>query len=43
MKHREFPFALGLPDAPLAMPKQDLEPARSLLDVLRSVLGWARP
>ncbi len=40
MKHNaEFPFANGLPDAPLAMPKQRLELRRSLLSMLRETLS----
>lgn len=41
MKHNgQFPFASGLPDAPLAMPKQQLEMRRrSLFDTLRDVFS----
>jgi hypothetical protein len=40
MKHNaEFPFANALPDAPLYMPKQQLEYRRSLLMVLRDTLS----
>jgi hypothetical protein len=41
MKHDgQFPFASGLPDAPLAMPKQDLGlTRRSLFDALRDVFS----
>ena len=40
MKHAgEFPFANALPDAPLDMPKQQLEQRRSLLRVLRDTLS----
>jgi hypothetical protein len=35
----EFPFANALPDAPLHMPKQQLEYRRSLLRVLRDTLS----
>lgn len=36
MYDRQFPFSSGLPDAPLAMPKQQLElRRRSLFDTLR--------
>lgn len=36
----QFPFAAGLPDAPLAMPKQQLEMRRrSLFDALRDVFS----
>lgn len=43
MKHQEFPMGGGLPDAPLAMPKQRLERDLSLMDMLRSVfLVWQR-
>lgn len=43
MKHQQFPFAQGLPDAPLTMPKQVLEPQRPLLAMLRAVLqAWQR-
>lgn len=39
MKHvADFPFAAGLPDAPLAMPKQQLEPRRSLMQAIRATL-----
>lgn len=39
MKHSgEFPFQAGLPDAPLAMPKQRLEYRRSLIQTLRATL-----
>lgn len=39
MKHSvDFPFANALPDAPLFMPKQQLEPRRSLLRALRDTL-----
>lgn len=35
MKHSaDFPFANALPDAPLAMPKQQLEYRRGLMTVL---------
>jgi len=45
MKHDgQFPFASGLPDAPLAMPKQQLERRRtSIFASLRNaffVLAW---
>lgn len=37
MKHiTDLPLAAGLPDAPLFMPKQHLEPRRSLMRVIRS-------
>jgi hypothetical protein len=37
MKHSgDFPFQAGLPDAPLAMPKQQLEHRRSLFAALRA-------
>ena len=40
MKHAtDFPFANALPDAPLDMPKQQLEVRRSLLMVLRDTLS----
>jgi hypothetical protein len=40
MKHAaDFPFANALPDAPLDMPKQQLEYRRSLLRVLRDTLS----
>ena len=40
MKHSaEFPFAHGLPDAPLDMPKQQLESRRSLIRLLRDTLS----
>lgn len=36
----QFPYARGLPDAPLAMPKQQLElRRRSLFDTLRDVFS----
>lgn len=36
----QFPFASGLPDAPLAMPKQQLElRRRSLFDALRDAFA----
>ena len=36
----QVPFAAGLPDAPLAMPKQQLEMRRrSLFDALRDVFS----
>lgn len=35
----EFPFANALPDAPLHMPKQQLEYRRSLFRVLRDTLS----
>lgn len=35
----EFPFANALPDAPLDMPKQQLEQRRSLFRVLRDTLS----
>jgi hypothetical protein len=39
MKHAgEFPFLAGLPDAPLEMPKQQLEVRRSLMQALRATL-----
>jgi hypothetical protein len=39
MKHSaEFPFQAGLPDAPLYMPKQQLEPRRSFIEALRATL-----
>ena len=39
MKHSgEFPFFAGLPDAPLDMPKQQLEQRRSLMQALRATL-----
>lgn len=34
----DFPLANALPDAPLAMPKQQLEPRRSLLQAIRDTL-----
>ncbi|GLQ10382.1 MAG TPA: hypothetical protein VN155_14575 [Devosia sp.] len=44
MKHSsDFPYAIALPDAPLAMPKQRLERQKSIMDVLRDaflVLSW---
>ncbi|MFK4812336.1 hypothetical protein N8A98_03030 [Devosia neptuniae] len=44
MKHSsEFLYAIALPDAPLAMPKQRLERQKSLMDVVRNaflVLSW---
>jgi hypothetical protein len=37
MKHSgDFPFLAGLPDAPLDMPKQQLEHRRSLMQALRA-------
>lgn len=41
MKHSaQFPFYCGLPDAPLAMPKQQLEqPRRTLIDALRGAIS----
>jgi hypothetical protein len=43
MKYQEFPAGRGLPDAPLAMPKQSLERDRSLIDVLFGMfLSWQR-
>lgn len=40
MKHSgDFPFAHALPDAPLAMPKQQLEYRRSLFRRLRDTLS----
>lgn len=40
MKHNaDFPFAHALPDAPLDMPKQQLEYRRSLLRLLRDTLS----
>ncbi len=37
MKHAiDFPFEAGLPDAPLHMPKQRLEPRRSLIEAIRA-------
>jgi hypothetical protein len=39
MKHdMDFPLPYGLPDAPLAMPKQVLEHRRSWFSALRAVL-----
>lgn len=39
MKHTvDFPFANALPDAPLEMPKQQLEARRSLFQALRDTL-----
>lgn len=39
MKHSlDFPLANALPDAPLAMPKQQLEARRSLFQALRDTL-----
>jgi hypothetical protein len=39
MKHSgDFPFQAGLPDAPLEMPKQQLEQRRSLMQALRATL-----
>lgn len=38
MKHSgDFPFEGGLPDAPLSMPKQQLEHRRSLMATLRAI------
>jgi len=43
MKREMFEFPRGLPDAPLAMPKQALERHLSLRDVLRSMFfAWPR-
>jgi hypothetical protein len=40
MKHSaEFPFGQGLPDAPLEMPKQQLESRRSIFRMLRDTLS----
>ncbi len=36
MKHADFPFGAGLPEAPLHMPKQQLEVRRSLFDAIRA-------
>ncbi len=39
MKHSgDFPFDAGLPDAPLHMPKQQLEPRRSFMQTIRATL-----
>ncbi len=39
MKHAaDFPLEAGLPHAPLHMPKQELEPSRSLMKTLRATL-----
>ena len=39
MKHSaEYFFEAGLPDAPLPMPKQQLEPRRSLMQAIRATL-----
>lgn len=35
----EFPFANALPDAPLDMPKQQLEHRRSLMRLLRDTFS----
>jgi len=35
----EFPFANALPDAPMAMPKQQLEYRRSLFRVIRDTIS----
>lgn len=41
---RNFPVGYALPDAPLAMPKQRLEPhRRSLFDALRDVFSVFAP
>jgi len=44
MKHNpNFPYAMALPDAPLAMPKQQLERHNSVLATLRrkfASLSW---
>lgn len=43
MKHQQFPFGHGLPDAPMAMPKQVLERDRTLLDLLvQALFPWQR-
>lgn len=43
MKHSgEFPFQAGLPDAPLHMPKQELEHRRSLMQTLRALWAFGR-
>ena len=40
MKHSaDFPFANALPDAPLDMPKQQLEYQRSLFQVIRDTFS----
>jgi len=38
MKHQGLEFVIGLPDAPLAMPKQVLERRRTMFGTLRAVL-----
>jgi len=39
MKHAaDFPVEAGLPYAPLHMPKQELEPRRSLMQAIRATL-----
>jgi hypothetical protein len=39
MKHAaDFPLEAGLPNAPLHMPKQQLEPRRSLMQAIRATL-----
>lgn len=44
MKHStDFPFANALPDAPLAMPRQQLGYQYSLFQIIRAtVSSWAR-
>ena len=39
----DFPIEAGLPDAPLVMPKQQLESRRSLLQELRSMFRVQSP
>jgi hypothetical protein len=39
----DFPIEAGLPDAPLLMPKQQLESRRSLLQALRSMFRVQSP
>ena len=39
MKHEGMEFLRGLPDAPLAMPKQVLERRRTMFSALRAMLS----
>lgn len=39
MKHDGMDFVTGLPDAPLAMPKQVLERRRTVFSALRAMLA----
>lgn len=39
MKHQGLEFISGLPDAPLAMPKQVLERRRTMFGTLRAMLA----